>query len=383
MKSIAIINESSVITDAQLAVMVAACQIQISRDFAPAWGVDAQLRIAGSRKQGQTAGKPEPPQPGEWQLVILDTSDQAGALGYHDTTPEGLPMGKVFAKSDLEAGSIVSATLSHELLEMLADPDISRLVQVDDKTFGRVFVYALEVCDPCEDDKWNYKIEVRHQMSDISIDPKLGIHTSDGQSAVGNQKSAMVEVSDFIYPRWFHNYRINNVGAPTVNVKRQYSIDLQNTSYGKPGWWIRCGECKKGVTSSREADPDLKVYSAALTEPFPHLATCSVKISPDEDQRAAISAHEQTLMRFDHAGHITAPFQILEGGYISYSEVKLSWRDAQKRKKTIGGLASFIMAGGAPNETPLPYRARPRVGSRRERRRTARDEWQRSKSATD
>jgi len=50
--------------------------------------------------------------------VILDDSDQAGALGYHDLTSDGLPIGKVFAASDLKAGTSWTVTASHELLEM-------------------------------------------------------------------------------------------------------------------------------------------------------------------------------------------------------------------------------------------------------------------------
>ena len=38
-----------------------------------------------------------PPTAEEWQIVVLDNSDQAGALGYHDYTPSGKPVAKVFA----------------------------------------------------------------------------------------------------------------------------------------------------------------------------------------------------------------------------------------------------------------------------------------------
>jgi hypothetical protein len=328
MKSIAIINKSSVVTDAQLAVIVAACQIQITRDFAPVWGIDAKLYMAGENQISV-------PAPQDYQLIILDDSDQAGALGYHDTTEAGLPLGKVFAKSDLASHSIVSATISHELLEMLADPDISRLVEVQHG--GKSFVYALEVCDPCEDDKWNYRID--HGSFDDAVacaDPRLGIHhntehyhyaaDSDEEHLCGIEgcpPPIEVEVSDFIYPRWFHNYRVGNVGAPTVHAT---------------------GEAQSGKSKEPNALPSA--------------------LSP---------------LRFDHAGHMKEPFQLLEGGYISLSEVKMSWRDQQQRKKTIGGLAQLILEG--PTEAPLAYRARPRVGSRRERRRTQRYEWQRSAAA--
>ena len=56
---------------------------------------------------------------------MTDNPDQAGALGYHEITSQGTPLGKVFAKLDLQSGASWTVTLSHELLEMLADPWIN------------------------------------------------------------------------------------------------------------------------------------------------------------------------------------------------------------------------------------------------------------------
>ena len=109
-------------------------------------------------------GTPAPA--GTWWLVILDDSDQAGALGYHDLTPDGLPIGKIFAASDLKAGDSWSVTASHELLEMLADPNINLTVFVQDAdTTGTL--YAYEVCDACEDDSFGYKINSNVLVSDF------------------------------------------------------------------------------------------------------------------------------------------------------------------------------------------------------------------------
>ena len=117
----------------------AAAQKQVTNDFAPGLGVDADLRIVPDSASAN---------PGEWWLTILDNSDQAGALGYHDVTPEGLPIGKVFAKTDLQFSEKWSVTASHELLEMLGDPNINLCVLQESSTGGRL--YAYEVCDACE-----------------------------------------------------------------------------------------------------------------------------------------------------------------------------------------------------------------------------------------
>ena len=163
---ISIINASTVLTDAQVQKVVPALQTQVHRDFYPAWGVDADLTFVP---------KGSKPAKGTWQLVILDNSDQAGALGYHDLTKDGLPLGKVFADSDLQYKLQWSVTASHELLEMLGDPDINltAFVQKDDYS-GRL--YAYEVCDACEADEQGYAIN-------------------------GTQ------VSDFVYPAWFESFR--------------------------------------------------------------------------------------------------------------------------------------------------------------------------------
>jgi hypothetical protein len=167
MIQIAVINASTVISDAEIPAVVNALQQQVGNDFGPIWGVSAKLNIVPNGTQ---------PPSGSWWLTILDDSDQAGALGYHDLTSEGLPMCKVFAATDLKFGNDWSVTASHELLEMLVDPNINLtvMVQADSQTAGTL--YAYEVCDACENDSFGYKI-------------------------------GEVVVSDFVYPSWFESFR--------------------------------------------------------------------------------------------------------------------------------------------------------------------------------
>jgi hypothetical protein len=62
-----------------------------------------------------------------WAMVFLDNADQPGALAYHDLTPGGLPLSKVFVKTTLADGELVSVSASHELVEMLVDPAINMM----------------------------------------------------------------------------------------------------------------------------------------------------------------------------------------------------------------------------------------------------------------
>jgi hypothetical protein len=165
---ISIINESTVVSDTEVDAATKALQIQVTRDFAPVWGVDAQLTFVPTGKA---------PVKETWWLTVLDNSDQAGALGYHDLTPEGLPLGKAFAASDLQYGLKWTVTASHELLEMLGDPNINLAATQEPGRNGAVMtLYAYEVCDACESDDFGYDI--------------------DG-----------VTVSDFVYPAWFESFR--------------------------------------------------------------------------------------------------------------------------------------------------------------------------------
>lgn len=78
------------------------------------------------------------------------------SLGYHDESPLGFPQGKVFAGDDLRAGASWSNTASHELLEMLADPEIVEctLQYLPD---GKKRLVAREICDPCPEDSQGYQ----------------------------------------------------------------------------------------------------------------------------------------------------------------------------------------------------------------------------------
>jgi hypothetical protein len=166
---ITLINISTCLTDAQIQSLLPALQTQIDRDFRPIWKTGGTL-VLGNKNVVPAADS--------WVVLIMDNSDQHGALGYHDLTETGLPVSKIFAKDDMMYGLSFSVTLSHELLEMLVDPYTTESVFVQDTNVTGT-LYAYEVCDACEDDKFAYDI--------------------DG-----------VKVSDFVYPTWFESWRKEN-----------------------------------------------------------------------------------------------------------------------------------------------------------------------------
>ncbi|HEV7501749.1 MAG TPA: hypothetical protein VGQ33_17155 [Vicinamibacteria bacterium] len=166
--SVAVFTKATIpeASEAAVRTMAAAVQTQIQSDFAAAWNITADLVFFGS---AQKVPKDM------WQIGIFDNADQAGALGYHDVTNEGLPLGKVFARTTLVDGGKISVTLSHEILEMLADPDINLTAFVEAPSGGGR-LYAYEVCDAVEADDLGYDV--------------------DG-----------ITVSDFVTPAWFQSFR--------------------------------------------------------------------------------------------------------------------------------------------------------------------------------
>lgn len=133
---ITIINASTVLTDEQVAPVVAALQKAVDNDFGPSWNVSAKL---------VQVPKDSEPDPDAWWMVLMDYSDQQGALGYHyDLTPSDLPIGKVFVKTCMDNGDTWETCLGHELYEALVDPYINDVIQVEN------LLYAKEVADAVE-----------------------------------------------------------------------------------------------------------------------------------------------------------------------------------------------------------------------------------------
>jgi len=144
---IALLNRSTVVADGTLDVITTALNHQLKNAFGPAdaWGIEANLTFVPK-------GAPDPTN--SWWVAVFDNADVANALGYHDVTSSGSPLGKVFAATDLYYGTALSVTVGHEVLEMLADPNIERSVQVGDQ------LYRQEVCDAVEGDEFAYPIDV-------------------------------------------------------------------------------------------------------------------------------------------------------------------------------------------------------------------------------
>jgi hypothetical protein len=163
---IAVLNESTLIGDSEVALFAEACSMQLSRDVAPAWGLPPVPVEFFSDERAV---------PGGWDTVSLfDTPDHAQDLGFHSVTMDGRPLLGIYVAPYLDHGlrlSAISVVLSHQTIESFADPAFEYWASQDRDT-----LVARELCDPVEDDAWAYTIA-----------------TSKGN----------VLVSDFVLPSWF------------------------------------------------------------------------------------------------------------------------------------------------------------------------------------
>ena len=185
--TIACINKATVPLGVRFDELVNALQQFLDSHFVPVWGTPARLTV--SDKFVREA----------WAIAFLDSADVQNALGYHDLTPDGLPLSKVFVKTTIANGQSVSVTASHELAEMLVDPAINLCA-----TGPKNLIYAYEMADPVEEESFS--------IGEISM-------------------------SDFVYPSYFEGFRkpgstrfdaMKLLTEPFQILKGGYQIVLKN-----------------------------------------------------------------------------------------------------------------------------------------------------------
>lgn len=160
-QKIAVVNHSTVVSDGQVSRWAEMVGRQVKKDVAPVWGVDADVQF-------------ETVTPSDaWIVAVADDSNQAGALGYHEDTSR--PAAFVFAADDAKYGMLASVTLSHEIIEMLVDPECNRVWKVGDDE-----AYIMEAADPVQDDGDGYEMDGSGVMVSDFVTPDWGVSGSSG-----------------------------------------------------------------------------------------------------------------------------------------------------------------------------------------------------------
>jgi len=156
--TIACFNKAATPLGVDFDALILALQIYVDQFIVPVWGTPCRLTKSTDFIKAA------------WAIAFLDDADSPGALAYHDLTPDGLPLSKVFVRTTLDAHELVSVSVSHELVEMLVDPAINMMTTGPD----RRTMYAYETADPVE--ALSFKING-------------------------------IAMSDFVYPSYFEAFR--------------------------------------------------------------------------------------------------------------------------------------------------------------------------------
>ena len=125
---ISVINHTAgEVSDEEMQFAIRAINRQIKEDFEPYWSLGATLRL-----EGRSGKQPDVQDPSDMRgdaiIYMWNKADIPGALGYHDRNFSGIPFGFVFTQLSREIGESWSVTLSHEALELIADPEVNLLV---------------------------------------------------------------------------------------------------------------------------------------------------------------------------------------------------------------------------------------------------------------
>ena len=149
-----IVNISEQLATSQFQSAVAAIGKQVAEDFEPEWSVSASLRCTSldlHRKKVRIQGRHDA------LIYVGDASHDPttgvdGALGYHSENHKDTPYGFVYLDVCAQLDESWTCTLSHEVLELLADPTAA--FTVSGVRSRRNVYYDLEVCDPTQGDTY-------------------------------------------------------------------------------------------------------------------------------------------------------------------------------------------------------------------------------------
>jgi len=149
-----IVNISEQLASSQFQPAVAAIGKQVIEDFAPEWSASAYLRCMSLNLRERKAGI----EGHHDALIYVGDSSQDpttgvdGALGYHSNNHKNTPYGFVYLDVCAQLNELWTCTLSHEVLELLADP-CAVFAIAGTRNRHQVY-YDLEVCDPTQGDTY-------------------------------------------------------------------------------------------------------------------------------------------------------------------------------------------------------------------------------------
>ena len=167
-RRVAIVPTATSVTLDVAAQVAAAIQRQITEDFTPWWGIAGNV-VAFAKLEDV---------PHDYFVIqLVGSLTQPGIEGFHYLDQLGEPHALV--RVDHEHWSMA---VSHECLEMIADPSgsLTRTAPPPGQSAGAV-EYLQEVCDPCQHFNYGY------ELNGIAVSDFYGPDYFDAQTKAGDQ----------------------------------------------------------------------------------------------------------------------------------------------------------------------------------------------------
>ena len=144
---VSVINLSDgAVADAEVLRVIRAVNRQLREDFEPSWKFGGELRLEG--KTGKSKRFDAADMRGDAVLYVRGVTRIREAEGFHERHFSGIPYGCVYHDLSKKLHEDWSVTLSHEALELVADPQANLLVQGPHPTEPKRDVFHwYEVCD--------------------------------------------------------------------------------------------------------------------------------------------------------------------------------------------------------------------------------------------
>ena len=156
---IAVINQSTRLTQERSRKAVAAINRQLKEHFFPAWHIAARCKLVSPKVDVKKLTD-------ECLMLIQDHATD-DALGYHDKVlGTGKPYGYVFLDTSKDLDEAWTVTLSHEVLELVLNPVTNFHAIGRHPKEARTVAHWLEACDAVQDQ--TYTID-RVEVSDFLL----------------------------------------------------------------------------------------------------------------------------------------------------------------------------------------------------------------------
>lgn len=227
---IAVVNKSTIVTDTQGIQMVAALN-QLLPKFCNDWKITRFVLTYVARGSKVIPAN-------SYLVYLLDTSDVAGAMAYHDIT-SAVPYGKVFAKTVLQNGGVmlyeptlkkstVAQALAHEVFELIIDPRCNLWWM----NYNTGTLFAGEVSDPVQSNVVvvNLSATVKVGLSDWVLPAWQDVQNTTGPFNHLNTLKAPLTIDKYGYALTIKNSTVSTVYGALIQPNQKEAAALSTAS---------------------------------------------------------------------------------------------------------------------------------------------------------